>query len=323
MSHVTTSHILKHARINKYAVPCFLAGNIEMVIGQVNAAEKCGSPLIITYNHGLSGKVPIDIMIPLMVRIAKRAAVPVATILDHGSDLQIIKKSIALGISSVMFDGSSLPYDENVQMTREVVDFAKNFGVAVEAELGSVGGSALEVGGYSEVKGCYTDPNTVCDFINKTGIDQLAISVGNVHGAYQGKPEINFQLVEEIFDHTEIPLVLHGGSGLTEADYRRIIECGISKINYYSVMGISAMESLKDTIASSCPNAVFHHIIDWGIDFFEGFSEYIYQLFGCAGNAYGIPGSERDDKTSVLEVISQIAYESYIEISDQSKMKDR
>ncbi len=312
MSHVTTKRILTHARARRYAVPCLLAGNMEMIVGQLSAAEQCGSPVIITYNQGLSRKLPMELVIPFMVRAAERASVPVATILDHGADLDSVKKSLVLGLKSVMIDGSGLPYEENVRITQETVRMAKRFDAAVEAELGSVGGSAIELNAASEIASCHTDPEMVADFVARTDIDQLAVSVGNVHGAYRGEPKINFELISKIHSRTDIPLVLHGGSGLSEDDYRRIIECGISKINYYSVMGKTAVSSLKETVEKSCPNAVYHQVIDWGVDFFGAFSDYIYRLFGCAGQAAAIPGSEAG--YSPIEIITQIAYESYMEM---------
>ena len=318
MSHVTTKTILRHARENKYAVPCLLAGNMEMIIGQVKAAELCESPVIITYNHGLSHKLPMDLVVPFMVRVAERASIPVATILDHSSDLDDIRKSLVLGMRSVMFDGSNLPYEENIKQTREVADIAERFGASVEAELGSVGGSALELNtDVEEIISTYTDPDLVADFVTRTNIDQLAISVGNAHGVYVGEPKIDFALIKEIFRKTEIPLVLHGGSGLTEDDYKKIIDCGITKINYYSTMGQTAAESLQDMIEETCPNAVYHQVIDWGVDFFTEFSDYIYHLFECAGQGLRIPIIESED--SLLETVAEIAYRSFLEIEKQQK----
>ncbi|MGI5918887.1 MAG: class II fructose-bisphosphate aldolase [Christensenellales bacterium] len=317
MSHVTTKTILTHARANRYGVPCWLAGNMEMIVGQLKAAELCGSPVILAYNQGLSGKLPMDMIIPFMVRAAQRASVPVATILDHGTDIDVINKSMVLGLSSVMFDGSSLPYEENIRMTKEVVKLAKKYDAAVEAELGSVGGSAMELNAVSDIVSSHTDPALVMDFVARTEIDQLAVSVGNAHGAYRGKPRIDFELVRDIFKRTEIPLVLHGGSGLTDEDYKKIIECGISKINYYSVMGHTAVTSLRETIDKSCSHAVYHHVIDWGVDFFSDFSDYIYRLFGSAGQSAMIPGSEQ--KISPLMIVTEIAYEAYLEIERKSR----
>lgn len=311
MSHVTTKKILTDARKRKYGIPCFLAGNMEMIVGQIQAAEKCGSPLIMAYNQWLTTKIPMDLIVPFMVRAAEKASVPVATILDHGTDIETVEKVMALGISSVMFDGSSQEYNENVRMTKEVVKIAKKLDVAVEAELGNVGGSALEKGGSTASECNYTDPALVVDFVKKTEVDQLAISFGNLHGAYMGEPKINFKLIEEVFRKTELPLVMHGGSGLSEADYRKVIECGISKINYYSVMGKNASSSLKNTVENACPNSVYHEIIDWSVDFFDDFSAHIYDVFGCAGKAYAIPGRENDRGDDLIERITKAVFESY------------
>lgn len=311
MSHVTTKKILTDARKRQYGIPCFLAGNMEMIVGQIEAAEISNSPLIIAYNQWVTKKIPMDLIVPFMVRAAEKANVPVATILDHGADLDTVEKVINLGISSVMFDGSGFDFDENVIRTKEVVAIAEKMGVSVEGELGYVGGSVMEMGGGTANENSFTDPKRVADFIEKTKVDQLAISVGNMHGAYLGEPNINFKLIETISGMVDIPLVMHGASGLAETDYKKIIGCGISKINYYSVMAKSAIDSLKSTIESACVNAVYHEVIDWSIDFFSEFSKYIYQLFGCAGKANSIPGREDGINNSMLERITEAVFESY------------
>ncbi len=286
MSHVTTKTILNHARQNKYAVPCYLGGNLEMVIGQINAAQRLCSPVIIAYNQHVTPKIPMEIAIPMIVRAAEFAKVPVATILDHGCDYFSIEKSMRLGISSVMFDGSGYDFETNVAMTREVVELASEFGVSVEAELGAVGGSVMESGGdHSDAASVYTDPKQVKDFVQRTGIDQLAISFGNAHGIYRGQSNLDYRVLQESSAQTQVPLVMHGGSGLNNSDYIQIIRNGISKINYYSVMGREGIAHIKGQLTGKCPNAVYHELISTSIDIFDDTSAVIYELFQCKGKA--------------------------------------
>lgn len=289
MSHVTTKTILNNTRKNKYAVPCFLGSNLEMVLGQIVAAERLNSPVIIAFNQHITPKIPMEIAIPMIVRAAEHAKVPVSSIFDHGTDYFSIEKSIRLGISSVMFDGSYYTFEENISMTREIVKMASAYGVSVEAELGAVGGSVMKSGGeVSNKENICTDPKQVREFIQMTGVDQLAISFGNIYGIYRGQSKLEYNVLDECFSQTEIPLVMHGGSGLENSDYEKIIQHGISKINYYSVMGSEGIEHIRDILTGKCPNSLYHELISTSIDIFDDSSAFIYELFDCKGKAKSI-----------------------------------
>jgi fructose-bisphosphate aldolase class II len=272
---VSAREILTDARARKYGIPSLLAGNVEMILGQVYAAEAENAPLILAFNQGVTPDIPLEIGVPLMVNAARLAKAPVATILDHGHSLEDIVKTIQLGSSSVMFDGSHLPYEENVRQTGEVVRVAHAVGVAVEAELGSVGGSSIELGYTSpttannEPAQYFTDPDLAVDFVQRTGIDALAISFGNVHGIYRGQPRLDLARVRQIYARVNIPLVMHGASGLADHDYGHLIDSGISKINYYTAMARGASQGLKQMLNQADEETmIYHQAIAWGIDYF-------------------------------------------------------
>jgi fructose-bisphosphate aldolase class II len=289
---VGIKEILVDARKRRYGVPCLLAGNLEMIIGQIKAAEAKKSPLILAYNSGVTPQVPMDLAMPLIVNAASQANVPVASILDHGQSFDVVVQAIHLGSSSVMFDGSVLPYEENVKQTTEIVNVAHAVGVSVEAELGSVGGSSVEIGMNYELDSSrdpadyFTDPQMAADFVKRTGVDVLAISFGNAHGPYRGEPNLDLERVREIHKLVEIPLVMHGASGLTDDDYGRIIAAGISKINYYSAMGRSASQNLKHALMSTDDETIiFHQTISWAVDYFDTETQKLLDLLGCSGKA--------------------------------------
>lgn len=286
---VTSKEILADARRRKYGIPSLLAGNLEMVVAQVKAAETCRAPLILAFNQAVTPQIPLEMGVIMMVEAAKRAAVPVATILDHGRGLEDVAQAIHYGSSSVMFDGSLLSYEENVRQTTEIVRIAHAVGVCVEAELGSVGGSAVEVGvsnyeGAAEGDGNFTDPDMAVDFVNRTGIDVLAISFGNAHGVYAGKPCLDLNLVRRIHALVDIPLVMHGASGLPESDYPGIVASGISKVCYYTAMGLGAANDIKNMLTGADERTiVYHHIVSRAIDYFYKDTKRLLDLLGCSG----------------------------------------
>lgn len=285
--------ILTEARRRRYGVLSLLGGNLDMVIGQVAAAEKLRAPLILAFNQEVTPKVPLELAMPMLVNVAQRATVPVATTLDHGDSLESVLKAIHLGTSSVMFDGSTLPYEENVARTREVVRVAHALGVSVEAELGSISGSAAETGSAAAPESAsggpesaFTDPELAVEFVQRTGVDALAISFGNAHGTYQGEPALDLNLVRKIHSLVEIPLVMHGASGLADGEYIKIVESGISKVCYYTAMGKKVSDEIARNLAApERDGAVYHEIIAWAIDAFRQDAERVMALVGCVGVA--------------------------------------
>lgn len=283
MAHIGASHILKDARRQGYGIPCLLAGNLEMIIGAVQAAEAVSAPLILAYNAQVTPQIPMALIVPAMARAAERAHVPIATILDHGPSLEAAVQAIQLGISTVMYDGSRLSFAENVETTREVARVAHAVGVDVEGELGAVGGSSVELG-YSDVAGECTDPALAAEYVARTGVDILAISFGNAHGVYAAAPQLDLDLVRAIADHVDTPLAMHGASGLADAVYNAVIAAGISKLNYYSAMGIAVARGLAAYLtAAPETERIFHNVIKFSVEQFRAETLRLLTILGCVG----------------------------------------
>lgn len=228
MALVKMKELLWQAKEEKRAVGAFSVGNLEMVKGAVKAAEEMNTPIILQIAEVRLPHSPLALMGPMMVEAAKEAKVNVAVHLDHGKTIEVLRQALEFGFTSVMFDGSALPFEENIARTRETVSLAEAYGATVEAELGIVGGS--EDGTTDEKIRC-TNPEDAGIFCERTGIDALAVAIGNAHGNYPVAPRLAFEVLEEIDKKTRIPLVLHGGTGITPEDFRKAIRLGIRKIN--------------------------------------------------------------------------------------------
>ncbi len=284
MPHVTPAALLQDARTRGYGIPNLWGGSTEQVLGHLAAAEDTEAPLFLCYNSGLCPHLPIEIGVPLIVSAARHAKVPVATILDHGADFEAAAKCIHYGISGVMFDGSQLPYEENVRQTRDIVRLAHLLGVSVEAELGEVGGSAVETGEASP-QSVMTDPEQAADFVARTGVDALAISFGNVHGRYTGEPALDLDRVRSIASRVDVPLVMHGASGLRDDAYPPLIAAGISKINYYTAMARTAAENLRQRTAAAGDDLVAHRLIEWNLAHYREETRKLLTVLGGTGKA--------------------------------------
>lgn len=228
MALVTMKSLLEQAENNHKGVGAFSVGNMEMVKGAIQAAEELNTPIILQIAEVRLKHSPLCLMGPMMVQAAREAKVDVAVHLDHGLTMEVVKKALELGFTSVMFDSSTYPFEENMERTQEVVRMAKTYGATVEAELGLVGGS--EDGSCDHGIRC-TNPDDAKVFCERTGIDALAVAIGNAHGNYPVAPKLAFDVLEEIHNKTEIPLVLHGGSGITDEDFQKAISLGIVKVN--------------------------------------------------------------------------------------------
>ncbi len=225
---VSMQKLIDDAQKGSYAVGAFSVGNMEMVMGAIKAAEELSTPIILQIAEKRLKNSPIELMGPMMVEAAKNAKVEIAVHLDHGLTIECIKKVLEYGFTSVMLDASLLPYEENVKITKEVVEIAKKYGATVESELGVVGGNE---GDDLEHNIKCTDPKVAKDFCDKTGIDCLAVAIGNAHGNYKGIPNLRFDILEEIYKTCPKPLVLHGGTGITDEQFKKAISLGIRKIN--------------------------------------------------------------------------------------------
>ncbi len=225
---VNMKELLADAENGNYAVGSFSVANMEMVLGVIQAAEELNAPIILQIAEVRLKQSPLEIIGPLMVAAAKSAKVPVAVHFDHGKTEEKISQALEIGFTSVMFDGSHLPLDENIEMTKKIIEKAKAYGAAVEAEIGCVGGS--EDGSEDIAINC-TKPEDAVRFEKETGVDALAIAIGNAHGNYKSTPKLRFDILSEVDRLTKTPLVLHGGTGITPEDFVRCSKTGIKKIN--------------------------------------------------------------------------------------------
>lgn len=238
---VTLSEILADAEKRKYGVGLFNMLNLEMARGIIEAAEEERSPLILGVAEVHLPLIPFEYASLIMTDIAKKSKVPVCLHFDHGTDFDKIKAAVDAEFSSVMYDGSSLPYEENIKNTLAVSRMAHLKGVSVEAELGHVGGG--EGGVDDGIEEAYTKVAEVNDFINRAEIDALAVAIGTAHGPYKKKPKLDIGRLAEIYKVSSKPLVLHGGSGLSEEQFRATIENGIRKVNICTEMCIALREA--------------------------------------------------------------------------------
>ncbi len=243
MALVDLKTVLGHAAANRYAVGAFNVINLDFLEAVVKAAEAKRSPVILNIAEAHFPYVTLEHICPAIKAIAEKSNVPLVLNLDHGESFAAIIRALRNGFTSVMFDGSKLPYEENVRQTADVVRICRAAGVSIEAELGAVGGE--EGGGLvgAADPDRYTSPEQTRDFVQRTGIDALAVAIGNAHGRYKGKPQLDFTRLEHIRDAAGIPLVLHGGSGIPDEDFRRAIGLGIAKINFYTGMSQAALEA--------------------------------------------------------------------------------
>lgn len=246
MAIATLNGILEDARKNHYAVGMFDVHNLEMVKAVIEAAELERAPVILALAEvHIQSARQMEYIGNIMVHAAHHARYPVAVHLDHSASAETMIRALHLGFSSVMYDGSQLPLEENIRLTARAVKLAKIFGASVEAELGHVGGSEGQEDGPDD--GFLTDPDQAAQFAGQTGVDALAVSIGTVHGVYRKKPELNLELLGRISDRVSIPLVLHGGSGLGDQDFRNCIAGGIAKINIYTELVQAAQRALAET----------------------------------------------------------------------------
>lgn len=228
MALVTMKELIKRAEDKRIGCGAFSVGNMEMVKGAVQAAEEMNTPIILQIAEVRLKHSPLELMGPMMVQAAKESNVDIAVHLDHGLTFDTVEKALELGFTSVMLDASHESFEENISMTQDVVKIAGEWRASVEAELGIVGGSE---DGSADHKIRCTNPDDAAEFCERTGIDALAVAIGNAHGNYPVAPTLEFQVLEEIHNNVNIPLVLHGGSGITDRDFQRAISLGIRKVN--------------------------------------------------------------------------------------------
>lgn len=246
MSYVTTKEILLQAQQGKYAVGAFNVENMEMAQAVIEAAVELSAPVILQTTPSTLRYAPVEMYSAIVTQLAKEAAVPVALHLDHGSSFNLAKRALEAGYSSVMIDGSKEIFDQNIQLTRQVVETAQKYHVPVEAELGKVGGKEDDL----EAEGdAYTDPEQARIFVEQTGVNSLAVAIGTAHGVYHGEPKLDVGRLREIQAVVDIPLVLHGASGLSDESVKECIQAGICKVNFATELRIAYSDGIKETLA--------------------------------------------------------------------------
>ncbi|MGN0754986.1 MAG: ketose-bisphosphate aldolase [Aristaeellaceae bacterium] len=245
---VTLNEILSLAREKGCAVGAFNTPNLECITAVLRAAEKLNVPVILSHAEIHEPVAPLDVIGPVMLHFARAAKVPVCVHLDHCEHLDYMQRALALGFTGVMYDGSTLSYAENAANTVRAVAMAHACGASVEAELGTL--PSREDGAAAAAGPVYTDPELAVTFCRETGIDALAPSFGTAHGIYRSKPVLDLARVKIIAEKTGLPLVMHGGSGVSEEDYRTAIRNGICKINYYSYMSKAAVNAAQHMLAA-------------------------------------------------------------------------
>lgn len=275
------SPLLKAASEGGYAVGSFSVANMEMVLGIIKALEETKSPGIIQIAEVRLNHSPLELIGPLMVAAAKSSSVPIAVHFDHGKTKEKITQALEIGFTSVMFDGSHLPFDENSAFTAEINRIAKSYDADCEGEIGCVGGS--EDGSENIAINC-TSPEQALEFYNRTKVDALAVAIGNAHGNYKQTPKLRFDILEETASLVPAPLVLHGGTGILPDDFRKCAKLGIRKIN----IATATFDSVENNVCSAYKAEKIKGYYDLQTAEVEG--AYLnaikhIEIFGCAEKA--------------------------------------
>lgn len=240
---VNLNDVLKKARAEKYAVGLFNTTDTDMLQAVIEAAEELNSPVILGTAEVLLPYGELKLIAPSVIDAAKRASVPVVVHYDHGLTFGRCIEALKLGFSSVMYDGSAKPYEQNLAETREIVKIAHAFGATVEGEIGHVGEAASEDNLLTDI---YTTPEEARAYLEATGVDALAVAIGSAHGVYKKKPALNIERLKEIRKTVDVPLVLHGGSGLSDDDFRNTIRERIAKVNIFTDLCLAGERAMRD-----------------------------------------------------------------------------
>lgn len=240
------------AEQNNMAIASFNAPSLEAVRATIDAAEATGYPVILSHAEGHDAFTPLDVIGPTMVALAERSSAMICVHLDHCEHLSYMRRALEMGFTGAMYDGSMEPYEVNVENSQRAAAMCASFDCGLECELGSMGTRENGVGHENDhvSEAVYTDPSQAASFVAETGLDILACSFGTVHGIYKGEPHLSFEVLEQIRNLVKVPLVMHGGSGVSDDDYRCAIDAGIRKINYYTYGVKYAGEAVQDVIAS-------------------------------------------------------------------------
>ncbi len=249
----TIKELTSYAEDMNMTIGAFNTHNLEMLPDMIRAAKEAGAPIIIQTSIDTAKYVGYDVMVAVCKTLAEDEMVDVALHLDHARDFDEIKNAINAGYSSVMYDGSNLPYKENIAKTKAIVDFAHARGVSVEGELGTIGGTEEGISVHEKDK-VYTDPKDAIDFVRLTNVDALAVGIGTNHGQFKSKTEVNIPLLKEIHESVDVPLVIHGGTGVKEEDYPELIKNGIRKFNVGTELLVNWTSDAKKSFGDTALN---------------------------------------------------------------------
>ena len=245
---VTSEKMLEDARNGGYAVAAFNIENMEMVKAIIAGAEELNAPVILQVSQSTSKYGSLETYVALVDVEAKKAKIPVALHLDHGTSYEIAAAAIEAGFTAVMIDGSKLSYEENIALTKKVCNLAKENGVVVEGELGKVGGKAGDIITEDDT---YTDPAQAKEFVEKTGVDSLAVAIGTSHGFYVGTPVLDKERIVLLKEALEVPLVMHGASGLSEEEIKECAKKGIAKINFATELRVAYTDAMRKLLSEN------------------------------------------------------------------------
>ena len=275
---VPMTQLLEDAQAHRYAVGAFDVPNLESAEGVLEAAVENSSPVIVAIPEAFFKDVRFETLVHAIREEALPLRVPVAIILDHGRSYESCMRAIQAGVTSVMFDGSSLPYEENVRITRDMVKAAKAIGVSTEAEIGHVGQGAE----YEKTEEALTKPEEAVRFAAETGVEALAVAVGTAHGQYKGEPAIHYDLLSRIHEAVKLPLVLHGGSSTGDERLKQSILHGIAKVNIYTDMSAEAIARIKKLLAETPETVRINPIVQLTRQSFRDVAGHYIRLFGSA-----------------------------------------
>ncbi len=286
---VTLKDILPRAQAGHYAVGLFNTTDTDMLEAVIGAAEETRSPVIIGTAEVLLPNGELKLIAPSIIAAAKRATVPVVVHYDHGLTFERCIEALQLGFTSIMYDASVKDYQTNITETRELVKIAHTMGASVEGEIGHVGNAAG--GGGEAVDGAditegkedmYTTPEEALAYVNDTGVDALAVAIGSAHGVYKTKPKLSIQRLCEIRANTDVPLVLHGGSGLSDDDFRSSIREGIAKVNIFTDLCLAGSAAMKEGLEKGLDYLAIRNL---KVEKIKAAAMAKMALFGCTGKA--------------------------------------
>lgn len=284
MGFVPAHGLLVRAREEGFAVGAFNLNNMEFLQAIAEAAEEEDSPVILQVSQGAARYAGLPNIVAMARAATEERRVPAALHLDHGTSFDMVVKCIQAGFSSVMIDGSKLPLDQNAELVSRVVSVARPAGVSVEAELGRILGTEDEIT-VTDREATFTDPHEAARFVELTGVDSLAVAVGSAHGLYRGEPELDFQRLQEIALRVDIPLVLHGASGIPDEAVKKAVALGISKVNIDTELRIAFVSSLRDFLLEHPREFDPRKVLGPSRDAVKLVVKGKMSLFGCSGKA--------------------------------------